>query len=133
MKFNTSVKAVKYDEESSKFTIKLLDIMTKKSAEETFDSCVHVAGANSKPKLPSSVDNVLKSGGFKGKIIDSSHTDSSFDQHVRGKNIMFVGDQYSAEDLALTAIKLGVETIEILSPEVREALQHPLALGQKIR
>jgi len=115
VKFNTSVEAVKYDEESSKFTIKLLDLMTKKFAEDKFDYCIHAAGANSKPKLPSSVDNILKSGGFKGKIMHSSHTDSSFDQHVCGKNIMFVGDQYSAEDLALTAIKLGVEIIEIVT------------------
>ena len=115
VKFNTSVETVKYDDESSKFTVKLFHLMTETSSEGKFDYCIHAAGANSTPNIPSSVNNVLKSGGFKGKIMHSSQTDSTFDQHVRGKNIMLVGDSLSAEDLALTAIKLGVETIEVVT------------------
>jgi hypothetical protein len=34
---------------------------------------------------------------------------------IRGKNILLVGDSYSAEDLALTAIKRGVNKIYICS------------------
>ena len=110
VKFNTGVESVKYDTELEKFIIHLSD-----KTESSFDMCIWAAGVNGKPKIPPSIDNVLTSGGFKGVTMHSSQTDSNFDEYVRGKKVMIVGDQYSAEDLALQAIKLGVEIIEIVT------------------
>ena len=110
VKFNTGVESVKHDTKLDKFIIKLFD-----KTESSFDKCIWAAGLNGKPKIPSSIDAVLTSGGFQGKIMHSSQTDSNFDQYVRGKNVMIIGDAFSAEDLALQAIKLGVESVEIVT------------------
>eukprot|EP00571_Detonula_confervacea_P008383 CAMPEP_0172327738 /NCGR_PEP_ID=MMETSP1058-20130122/59989_1 /TAXON_ID=83371 /ORGANISM="Detonula confervacea, Strain CCMP 353" /LENGTH=659 /DNA_ID=CAMNT_0013044821 /DNA_START=186 /DNA_END=2165 /DNA_ORIENTATION=+ len=114
VEFNTSVESVEYDEELSKFSIKLSGI----SKSQSFDWCIWAAGENGKPKFPP-FDAFLKSRsqsqGFKGKVMHSSQTDSNFEDYVRGKNIMVIGDSYSAEDLTLQAIKLGVESVEIVT------------------
>ena len=110
VKFNTSVESVKRDTKLDKFIIKLSD-----KTESSFDTCIWAAGVNGKPIIPPSIDAVFKSGGFKGLTMHSSQTDSNFDQHVRGKNVMMIGDNLSAEDLALQAIKLGVKSIEIVT------------------
>mmetsp|Transcript_26047 Transcript_26047/g.55997 ORF Transcript_26047/g.55997 Transcript_26047/m.55997 type:complete len:628 (+) Transcript_26047:172-2055(+) len=114
VEFNTSVESVKYDEELSKFSIKLSGICESQS----FDWCIWAAGENGKPKFPP-FDAFLKSRsqsqGFKGKVMHSSQTDSNFEDYVRGKNIMVIGDSYSAEDLTLQAIKLGVGSVEIVT------------------
>jgi len=109
VKFNTEVKLVTYDEESDKFIVELPG-----NTEHTFDVCIWAAGANGKPKIPLSMEAALRPG-FKGKMMHSSQTDSNFDQHVRGKTVMIIGDQFSAEDLALQAIKLGVDSVQIVT------------------
>ena len=110
VKFNTSVESVKRDTKLDKFIIKLSD-----KTESSFDTCIWAAGVNGKPIIPPSIDAVFKSRGFRGLTMHSSQTDSNFDQHVRGKNVMMIGDNLSAEDLALQAIKLGVKSIEIVT------------------
>lgn len=114
VKFNTNVENVSHDS-SNKFTVKFKSLETNLVACATFDYCIWAGGENGLPNMPKAIDTALKSGGFKGKIMHSSQTDANFDKHVRDKNIMIVGDQYSAEDLTLQAIKLGVESVEIVT------------------
>jgi len=45
----------------------------------------------------------------------SSESGVNFDEHVRGKNILIIGDSYSAEDLTLEACKLEVAEVSIIS------------------
>jgi hypothetical protein len=45
----------------------------------------------------------------------SSQTDENFDSDVRDKSVLIIGDNYSAEDLTLQAIKLGVDEVTICS------------------
>ena len=116
VKFNTSVESVTYDELEGKFVIRTVNRNTMSDPECTlFDKCIWAAGVNGKPNMPSSIYEVLSSGGFKGRVIHSSEVGPIFDECARGKKILMIGDSYSSEDLALQAIKLGAETIDIIS------------------
>eukprot|EP00986_Skeletonema_menzelii_P012983 scaffold7348_cov144-Skeletonema_menzelii.AAC.5 len=115
VKFNTSVKSVTFNEEMGKFVVQTIDHKTQIVTEHLFDKCIWAAGSNGKPSMPQSIVDTLSSGGFKGAVMHSAATGADFDQLVCGKKILMVGDSYSAEDLALQAIKLGVKSVDVLS------------------
>ena len=118
VKFNTSVNSVKYNEEKEKFVIQTVNLKTNVVTEDLFDKCIWAAGENGKPFIPQGISDILSSssGGFKGAVMHSCAVGcSDFDKLVIGKKILLVGDSYSAEDLTLTAIKLGVKSVDILS------------------
>jgi hypothetical protein len=113
VKFNTLVQSLKYDDEMAKFVIQTLDKETGISSLSYFDKCIWAGGGNGRPHIPNSIAEALSS--FRGKIMHSSQTDENFDHDVRGKCILIIGDNYSAEDLTLQAIKLGVNEVTICS------------------
>ena len=117
VKFNTNVKSVDFNDELQKFIIQTIDLETDCASVEHFDKCIWAAGENGHPRIPKSVSDILSSplGGFKGDIMHSCEVGSDFDKLVKGKKVLFVGDSYSAEDLALQAIKLGVKSVDVLS------------------
>lgn len=129
VKFNTSVENVTYNEEMKKFVVNTVyqsvNEEEKKDGEgessETiaesnlFDFCIWAAGENGRAIIPQSIGEILSSGGFKGQTMHSSESGVNFDQHVRGKNILIIGDSFSAEDLTLEACKLGVSEVSIIS------------------
>ena len=120
VKFNTSVTAVNYNEESRKFIVQTMMAMDQETESVTvetiyFDKCIWAAGENGKLVIPQTISKVLSSGGFKGRVMHSSENGADFDACVRGKKILIIGDSYSAEDLTLTSIKLGVETVDLCS------------------
>ena len=116
VKFNTSVESVTYDEVEEKFVIRTVNHNTMSNPECTlFDMCIWGAGINGKPTMPKSIYEVLASGGFKGMVIHSSEVGPIFDECARGKRILIIGDNFSAEDITFQAIKLGAETIDIIS------------------
>jgi len=112
--FDTSVLSVKYEDDISKFTVVTRCNKTGITKDAKFDKCVYAAGENGKPRIPEDIDAMLNEGGFLGKRMHSSNL-GNFEQDVKGKRVMMIGDQYSAEDLALQAIKLGVERVYIYS------------------
>ena len=108
---------------------------------EQFDYCIWAAGRHGKPRIPRPLLALLQSGvapydendhdsittptdkeenqkeqttPFRGTILHSSHMEN-FEQHVRNKRVVLVGDSSSAEDLALKAIRDGVDMVYILS------------------
>jgi hypothetical protein len=121
VKFNTSVNSVSYNDDKRKFVIQIQTIDPKSElvteAEELFDKCIWAAGDNGKPSIPQRIADILSpsSGGFKGTVIHSCAAGSDFDKLVIGKKVLLIGDNYSAEDLTLSAIKLGVKSVDILS------------------
>jgi len=115
VKFNTSVRSVNFSEDLGKFVVQTADQETESVTESMFDKCIWAAGANGRPKIPQTISKVLMAGGFKGRIMHSSKTGTDFDQCVRGRKILIIGDSYSAEDLTLIAIKLGVKSVDICS------------------
>eukprot|EP00978_Attheya_sp_CCMP212_P034554 scaffold145239_cov45-Attheya_sp.AAC.1 len=113
--FNTEVKSVTYDDQMGQFIIRSSDESDIETVQY-FDKCIWAAGCNGKPKMIPEVLNKLSN--FKGKIVHASEMDKlgSGDQNaVKGKNILMIGDSYSAEDLTLQCIKLGANEINIMS------------------
>lgn len=113
VKFNTSVQSVTYNDNIAKFVIETMDKESGQVSINEFDKCIWAGGSNGKPHIPKSIAAALTS--FKGKIMHSSQTDENFDTDVQNKSVLIIGDNYSAEDLTLQAIKLGVEEVTICS------------------
>ena len=114
VKFNTQVDWVEYDDDSGKFYVELTNLKTGATTEETYDKCVWAGGINSKPNYPQTVVKMLREGDYKGEAFHSSEI-IDFDSSMQGKRIMLVGDSFSAEDLALQALKMGAERVYITS------------------
>jgi len=115
VQFNTSVENVTFDAVSSTFAVRVFDSKSGCTSVTVFDYVIWAGGNNGRRNIPPDVDQALKSGGFAGKIMHSSQVDTNFDRDVRHKNVIIVGDQHSAEDLALYAIKLGAQRVDIVS------------------
>ena len=134
VRFNTAVTSVSYDENIEKFIIK-----TQRGDDEEggmvetqyFDYCIWASGLNGKPKMiPSIMDNLSN---YKGNIVHSSEMSKLDGSSVKGKNILLVGGAYSAEDLALAFIKLGVEKIFITSRNAEDLVHYTTAWpGNKV-
>ena len=77
-----------------------------------FDKCVWAAGKNGVRSLPPDLIDDVRGGGFAGRIIHSSEM-THFEEDVKGKRILLIGGAYSAEDLALQSIKVGVDKVFI--------------------
>jgi len=112
--FSTTVISVKYNKDRKKFVVTTRNNRTKEKKITEYDKCVWAAGLEGKPNIPEEVDNVLRKESFRGNIIHSSKV-GNFTKYVENKRILLVGDSLSAEDLALQAIKLGVERVYISS------------------
>merc|ERR1719510_353907 len=69
---------------------------------------------NGRPMMPKSMLNMFREGGFSGRMIHSSDT-VNFEDDVKGKTILLIRGSFSGEDLALTAVKCGVEKVYISS------------------
>jgi thioredoxin reductase len=113
--FNTEVQSVVYDDHAEQFVIRSKNDTGLESVQ-CFDKCIWAAGLNGKPKMIK--DTVDKLSNFKGQIVHSAEmsklaTDDT--NAVKGKHIVMVGCNYSAEDLALQCVKLGADRISILS------------------
>jgi len=116
VRFNRSVTSVTYDDDQAKFTIKSCDNDSGAVETATYDKCIWAAGDNGKSWFPSELDKMLKEDGFLGLTIHSSEVGAiNFDQAVRGRSIVMIGDSFSAEDLTLQAIKCGAEKVYVVS------------------
>ena len=114
VQFNTSVEFVRYGDDKRKFKISTRDMLTGEEVVEEFDKCIWAGGENGRPKLPEAMLKMFREGGFSGKMIHSSDT-ADFENDVKGKQILLIGGSYSAEDLALMAVKCSAEKVYISS------------------
>ena len=108
--FNTNVNQVIYDNATKTFTATMEDLLSGHSFSDTYDKVIWAAGVNTIPFIPSNIMEDLTA--FQGKIIHSSDV-STLEEDIKGKSILLIGGATSAEDLALTSIKLGVEKVHI--------------------
>ena len=118
--FSTEVKSVTYDNDMNKIAV----VTTNAEGVTTtqyYDKCVWASGLNGKPNMVSSIAKNLSS--FKGQVVHSSQMDS-LGASVKGKNIVLVGGNLSAEDLALSFIKLGVEKVYITSRNSADVIHY---------
>jgi Flavin-binding monooxygenase-like len=112
MKFRTRVNHVTYDDDDEVFEVHTTDLVTGENTTAEFDKCIWAAGEFAKPKMPENLMKVFRDGNFDGRIIHSSES-TSFQVDVKSKRILIIGGAWSAEDLALVAIKVGVEQVYI--------------------
>lgn len=113
--FRTSVVNVKYENSSvhsvdNKFRVHTRNETTGIEETKTFDKCIWAGGMNGIPNIPTKLINIFKDGGFQGSLVHSSDT-TNFKNDVENKRILIVGGGFSAEDLAIMAIKEGVSRI----------------------
>ena len=114
VRFSTAVNSVTYNSQNEHF-----EIISKKKGDSTeahdiFDRCVWAGGEQSKAHSPKGIQDMLVREKFTGSLLHSTQV-KDFGLTVSGKNILLIGDSFSAEDLALQAIKLGAEKIYICS------------------
>jgi Pyridine nucleotide-disulphide oxidoreductase len=114
VKFSTEVKRVDYDKEREMFVVLTTDLITGAQTINEYDKCVWAGGVYSKPYYPHTIKDMLKEGGYSGKSMHSSEI-VEFGSLLRGKKILLVGDNLSALDLALQAIKVEAEHVYITS------------------
>jgi trimethylamine monooxygenase len=111
VQFETEVVHVVYDPAIQKFYVTVKDLTTSTETKHQFDKCVWACGDNGIPNMPHKLVDMFREGGFKGGIIHSSNAAQLQKHNVRGKRILLIGGAYSAEDLALQSIKLGVKKV----------------------
>jgi len=114
VQFNTQVTSVVYNKNSEKFMVRTKDITTNATRVDEYDKCIWAGGPHSKAKYPFYIQDMLLRGGYTGKAMHSSELER-FDSVVVGKQIILVGDNYSAEDVALQALKEGAEHVYIIT------------------
>jgi len=115
---NTEVQHVVFNEDRQQFRVTTVsttsntDNNVDKNEPEVqyYDKCVWACGDNGKRKLPANIVTAFQN--FHGRVIHSADT-ARLEEDVRGKRILLVGGGFSAEDLALQAIKLGVEKVYV--------------------
>ena len=130
VQFNTKVQSVSYDQNIHKFVI-ITHQPDGTSATSTFDKCIWASGLNGKPKMIEEIQDKLSN--FPGQIVHSSEMDK-LGGSVKGKRILMIGGNFSAEDLALQCIKLGAEKIYISSRSFADAIHDTTAWpGNKVQ
>eukprot|EP00978_Attheya_sp_CCMP212_P006159 scaffold13863_cov59-Attheya_sp.AAC.1 len=108
--FNTDVVTVTFDNATEIFTAITKNLLTGEKETSTYDKVIWAAGVNSIPYIPQTLENALDS--FDGKMIHSSNV-SNLKGSIKGKRVLLIGGASSAEDIALTSLKLGAEEIFI--------------------
>ncbi|MGH3054974.1 MAG: hypothetical protein ACRDL7_08365, partial [Gaiellaceae bacterium] len=114
VKYNCNVENVIYDEILKKFIVTVKDDGSNETTPiiQLFDKCIWACGVNGEAKKPRKLMHLLSSG-FAGKYYHSVEATENFANDVHGKRLLLIGGSTSAEDLALRAIKHGVDHVYI--------------------
>lgn len=112
---NTEVQHVIFDEDRRQFRVTVQDNNNNSSNDgepevHYYDKCVWACGDNGLRQMPASLLKAFET--FRGRVIHSADT-AQLERDVRGKRILLVGGGFSAEDLALQAVKLGVDKVYV--------------------
>ena len=113
IQFQTLVESVIFNETDQKFDITLRHLDGSETSEvRQFDKCIWACGENGKRNVPENLVSLFRDGGFKGRIIHSADA-SRLEEDVKDKRILLIGGGFSAEDIALQAIKLKAKKIYV--------------------
>ncbi|MHC6223465.1 flavin-containing monooxygenase [Pseudomonas sp. X10] len=105
IRFNTAVKAVRFDAESRTFTLTAHDYALDQSVEQVFDYVVVASGHFSTPHVPSFPGFER----FSGRILHAHDFRDALE--FAGKDVLIVGSSYSAEDIGSQCYKYGARSI----------------------
>lgn len=107
IRFNHVVRYVEHDTQKSMFTVRTQDLVTGKENWEQFDYVVVATGHFSYPNVPY-VGGIEQ---FSGRIIHSHDFRNA--EEFSGQNVLIVGSNFSAEDIAFQTYKFGAKSVTI--------------------
>ncbi len=107
IRFNTIVRDVKYESQSTKFIITVRDETLDCEMVEEFDNVVVASGHFSTPNIP--YYEGFES--FNGRILHAH--DFREAREFRDKNILILGTSYSAEDIGSQCWKYGCKSVTV--------------------
>ncbi|WP_028942280.1 flavin-containing monooxygenase [Pseudomonas vranovensis] len=105
IRFNTAVKAVRFDEASRTFTVTAYDYAQGQGIEQVFDYVVVASGHFSTPHVP----DFAGFERFSGRILHAHDFRDALE--FKGKDVLIVGSSYSAEDIGSQCFKYGARSI----------------------
>ena len=105
IKWNTSVRYVRYNKQSDDFTVTTEDLKTGHTSDSNFTHVIVAVGIFNSPEKPY-FDGIET---FPGRIIHSH--DFRDATQFKGQRVLVVGAKYSAEDMALQCMKFGAKSI----------------------
>ncbi len=105
IRFNTAVKAVRFDEASRTFTVSAYDYAQGVGIEQVFDFVVVASGHFSTPHVP----DFAGFERFSGRILHAHDFRDALE--FKGKDVLIVGSSYSAEDIGSQCFKYGARSI----------------------
>ncbi len=105
VRFNTAVKNVSFDDQTSQFTIQATDYNTDESYDEVFDYVIVASGHFSTPHVPE-YEGFEK---FNGRILHAHDFRDAVE--FKDKTVLIVGSSYSAEDIGSQCYKYGAKQI----------------------
>jgi cation diffusion facilitator CzcD-associated flavoprotein CzcO len=120
--FNTYVSWVEFNETTNMFNV---DSTSFEAVEDDkgdydpdviehhhFDKVIHATGTENSPQIPVREAELLNSANIDIPVLHSSQI-KQLGGDITGKNFLFIGSAYSAEDLALSFIKRGANHIYV--------------------
>ena len=110
VKYNHTVLSVTYSD-NGKFIVKVRDDAKGNEITTQYDKCIWSGGLHGTKFVPRDILEVLKE--YSGKVMHSAEATENFENDVKRKKVMIIGDSSSAEDLVLRAVKLGAKHVYV--------------------
>jgi trimethylamine monooxygenase len=107
IRFNTTVRFVRYNPASGTFTLTAHDLKADTMYEEEFDNIVVASGHFSTPNVPEFPGFTT----FGGRVLHAHDFRDAVE--FKGKDILIVGTSYSAEDIGSQCWKYGANSITV--------------------
>ena len=107
IRFNTAIRDVSFNEETSKFTITAHNLVDDHEYQEEFDNVIVAAGHFSTPNVP----HFKGFSSFNGRILHAHDFRDALE--FKDKDILIIGTSYSAEDIGSQCWKYGCKSITV--------------------
>jgi trimethylamine monooxygenase len=107
IRFSTTVRFVRYDEATGKFTVTAHDLAKDHIYEEVFDNVIVCSGHFSTPNVPEFAGFTT----FNGRILHAHDFRDAVE--FKGKDLLLIGTSYSAEDIGSQCWKYGAKSITV--------------------
>jgi trimethylamine monooxygenase len=107
IRFHTTIRFVRHDAQTGKFTVTAHDLKKDAMYEEVFDNVIVASGHFSTPNVPEFPGFTT----FNGRIMHAHDFRDAME--FKGKDLLVVGTSYSAEDIGSQCWKYGAKSITV--------------------
>ncbi len=107
IRFHTTIRFVRHDAQTGKFTVTAHDLKKDSMYEEVFDNVIVASGHFSTPNVPEFPGFTT----FNGRIMHAHDFRDAME--FKGKDLLVVGTSYSAEDIGSQCWKYGAKSITV--------------------